>query len=95
MIRCDYPGCERELLTLRGRGVHRRQAHQNFHDEQQQVRQRSPRWTPDDVTMMAMEEAKILKDPENDASRAMDITLQDLFPHRSKQSIQGFRSQGK
>lgn len=80
--RCDV--CDRTFETKIGLGVHFRKAHPLEANERVNVRRVKARWTPEEVRLLAREEAKAIQAGQK---LPMNIYLHKLFPDRTIDSI--------
>lgn len=82
---CDI--CLRSFTTKNGLGLHRKRAHPAAYNEEVKIAQRKPRWTDEEIEMLALEEAKAPPNTRNMNS----YLLGRMDGVRSLESIKGIR----
>ncbi|CAL7932962.1 unnamed protein product [Xylocopa violacea] len=84
--RCGEPGCDRAFTTIRGLGVHKRRAHATTADMEMPAPTK-PRWTEEEIAMLAKEEARLTCQGERFLNQALERT----FRPRTLEAIKGQR----
>ncbi|KAF8784079.1 Retrovirus-related Pol polyprotein type-2 like protein, partial [Argiope bruennichi] len=86
------PWCTRSFTSKIGLGVHKRSAHPTeFHDDAANTCQKKARWTDPDIHRLADAEARIVQKSYSSKVTNINLTLHNLFPSRTLESIKSRR----